>query len=110
MLSKNLNSRLLVALVLCLSASGAASANTSVIIGNPSSWRLQMYNGPAVYYTGSPCVSGSIVMDPADTTDRGKAFYATVLAAKASNLKVLIEYEVVGSSCYFRSFGVDSVQ
>ena len=93
--------------VACMLASAGTSAATQVVIASPASWRLQMYNGTAIYNAGTPCVQGNITMDPTDTADRSKALYATVLAAKAPNLNVLIEYEVVGTQCYVRSFGID---
>ena len=93
--------------LIALAASTSAPAATSVVIDYPTAWRLQMYNATAIYNMGTPCVQGNVTMDPADTADRSKALYATVLAAKASNLKVLVEYEVVGSQCYVRSFGID---
>lgn len=98
---------LIAAALTALAGSASVSASTSVIIAVPTAWRLQMYNATAIYNIGTPCVQGNVTIDPADTADRSKALYATVLAAKASNLKVLIEYEVVGTQCYVRSFGID---
>ena len=91
-----------------LSASGFASA-TAHYEGPASAWVLQSYNGvqATLYYTGSPCISGKLTLDPSDSPDRNKLLWATVLAAKASGAKMSFHYDVGPNDiCYIRSFTV----
>jgi hypothetical protein len=62
----------------------------------------------SIYYTNSPCASGLLTLDPADSVDRNKLLWATVLAVKANGGKITFDYDVgAGPVCYIRNFSVD---
>lgn len=87
--------------------SGAVCA-TQVMNTAVSGWRIQNYpTGVKVFFTGSPCTYGELSLDSSDTMDRHKQLLATVLAAKAMNAHMQMEYDVVGSQCILRTFAVD---
>ncbi|MBB3229077.1 hypothetical protein FHW69_003726 [Luteibacter sp. Sphag1AF] len=84
------------------------AAATVSLVGSPAAWRIQSYPaGTVAFLTPSPCPSGSLEMDPSDTPERSRQFFAAVVAAKAANLKVFVEYDIINSKCIVRTFGVD---
>lgn len=91
-----------------------ANANSIGMTANPSSWRLQNYipGGVAVYYTGSPCTSGSLELNSTSQTDDKNRFYATVMAAKLSNRSMYVYYDSTNAPyhCIINSFGIDQNQ
>lgn len=93
----------------CMGVSSAALA-TIGIAAVPTAWRLQNYEGQnaVLWFTGSVCPNGQLTLDPADTPERNKMLYATIMAAKASKLKVVIQYDAGVNVCFIRNFGLDS--
>lgn len=107
---KRVATRAVAIVALCVSGGAFAQAYVSLPAGP---LRLQDYpGGTTIFYTGSPCSSGGLTLDPADTPDRNKTLYATVLAAKAMNARFFAYYDIGAIAgapvCYIRSFGVDS--
>jgi len=86
---------------------GAANAVQS--LSTPATaWKVQSYpTGIVVFFTGSACANGLLTTDTAETSDRIKQFYATVLSAKAMSAKVTVDYDISGSQCIVRTFGID---
>jgi hypothetical protein len=99
----------LVAGAMC-SVSSLAFADTT-ITAVPTAWRLQDYAGGAqiaIWYTGSSCTNGQLLVDPTWSIDQAKMVWSTVMAAKASQLPVIFGYTVNSSgSCIITSFGLD---
>jgi hypothetical protein len=72
----------------------------------PTTWRLQNYIGSNMYvwFTGSPCAGGSLVLGASVSTDDKNRFWALVLTAKASQKTVGIYYETTSGVCNITSF------
>ena len=94
-------------LVGALSSAHAALAFVSVV---PSTWRLQTYAGATgsgnvvLWFTGSPCTNGSLVMNNASEQDKNR-LWATVMAAKLANRHMFVYYD--DTNCVINSFGFD---
>ena len=86
-----------------------ASAETQ-INAIPTAWRLQSYGGSTVlWYTGSPCYNGQLLLNSSWSVDQSKLLWATIMAAKASRLPVFVYYVVDSSgNCIITSFGLDT--
>lgn len=71
--------------------------------------RIQNYNvsNITLYYTGSVCTSGGLILDATDPQERHNQLLATALAAKAAGAKLTFEYDVGGGQCVIRNFSVD---
>lgn len=107
MLAKRIKSIVILLTATLIISSGAASA-TQVMNTAVNGWRIQNYpTGVKIFFTGSPCTYGELSLDSTDTLDRHKQLLATVLAAKAMNAHMQMEYDVVGSQCILRTFAVD---
>jgi hypothetical protein len=83
-------------LAACISFAFASAASAASVTAVPTAWKLQSYGttGPVLWYTGSSCDTGQIVMDPSWSADQAKLLWATVMTAKASLLPVTIDYTV----------------
>lgn len=75
----------------------------------PTKWRVESYgaNGVVLWHTPSTCNTGQIVLFSNATLADHNRLYATVLAAKASNLSVFIYYTNNSGVCVITSFGLD---
>jgi hypothetical protein len=94
---------LVAGMVVCGSANALQSLSTSA-----SAWKVQSYpTGIVAFFTGSACTNGLLTTDTAESSDRIKQFYATVLSAKAMSAKVTVDYDVSGAQCIVRTFGID---
>ncbi|MBW8859251.1 MAG: hypothetical protein JF570_05825 [Caulobacter sp.] len=97
-------------LALGLSAIALFTASTALADANIEStvigWRLQNYvpNNLVVYYTGSPCTSGSLTFGPAATADDRNRFYSLILTARSTGKKIGVFYETVSGGCQIQSF------
>ena len=92
-----------------LSAAGIASATS--ISAVPTAWRLQSYpgTGTVLWFTGSTCTNGQLALDVSDSADRNKLLWATVLAAKSSQIPVVIDYSVNSAGqCVINDFGLEA--
>ena len=89
--------------------SSLAFAETS-INAVPTGWRLQSYGGSTVlWYTGSTCTNGQLLLDPSWSSDQSKLLWSTIMTAKASQMPVFISYTVNSSGyCVITSFALDS--
>lgn len=100
--------RVLSALLIFWGATSSnAIAQTAMHIETvPTAWLLQDYvGGPVVvYFTGSPCQSGSIVMPASATSDEQNRFFSLIMSAKISDHAVGIYYTYDGASCAVTSF------
>lgn len=103
--------RTLLALIagIFFSFSSLAFADTP-INAVPTGWILQSYGGSAVlWYTGSTCTNGQLLLDPSWSSDQSKLLWSTIMTAKASQLPVTIWYTVnSGGSCIITSFALNS--
>lgn len=92
--------------VAAMAASSAAFADNITAV--PTGWKLQTYSGvqTVLWYTGSPCTSGQLILPSTESSDRNKMLWATVLEAKAQGLKLSIDYTVSGNTCSITSFSV----
>ena len=102
------------ALVICASivtffAASAASASQYQIESSVAGWRIQTYTGTtiALWYTGSSCVSGGLLLPASESADRNKLLAAMVLSAKATGAKMAIGYDVDNGSCIITDFAID---
>lgn len=94
---------LVAGMALCGAANAVQSLSTSA-----TAWKVQSYpTGIVAFFTGSACANGLLTTDTAETSDRIKQFYATVLSAKAISARVTGDYEVSGAQCIVRTFGID---
>ena len=75
----------------------------------PTAWRLQNYipNNIVLYYTGSNCGQGILELAPNATDADKNRLYATIAAAKASQLSVYVYYTQTGTQCLIQSFGLN---
>ena len=75
----------------------------------PTGWRLQSYGGSAVlWYTGSTCMNGQLLVDSSWSFDQSKLLWATIMTAKASQIPVFVSYVVNSSGyCIITSFSLD---
>lgn len=96
------------AATVALMTAGAASADMSVK-GPVTNWRLQTYGGGKVvlWYTGSSCTSGQLMIDPNESLDQHKLMAAMVLAAKANGSNMEITYQPSNGTCFITSIAVD---
>jgi hypothetical protein len=90
--------------------SSAASAQTLTLIeGSTAAWRLQNYvpNSVALYYTGSPCTSGSLVMPSTAVQADQDRLWALIMTSKATGNSVYMYYSEDAGVCTISSFGWD---
>jgi len=73
----------------------------------PTAWRLQNYipNAVVLYYTGSNCAQGILELSPSAVDADKNRLYATIMAAKASQLSVYVYYTQTATQCVIQSFG-----
>ncbi|WP_300757186.1 hypothetical protein [Janthinobacterium sp.] len=79
----------------------------STASGQPS-WKLENYmgNNVAIWNTSSSCSYGAIGFpDNMSSADKNR-FYATMIAAKTSNVTMFIYYDEVPGICLLVSFGL----
>ena len=81
----------------------------TIITAAPTGWRLQSYGGSAVlWYTGSTCINGQLLVDSSWSFDQSKLLWATIMTAKASQIPVFVSYAINSSgSCTITSFSLD---
>jgi hypothetical protein len=95
------------ALAIAPFVAGTASANT--IESTVNSWLVQDYpsgQGIVLWYTGSACTSGQLLFNVGEPIERHNRLLAMVLAAKAMNARVHLDYDIVNGSCIISDFGV----
>jgi hypothetical protein len=82
----------------------------AVIQGSTASWRLQNYvpNQVTLYFTGSPCTSGSLVMPSTAVQADQDRLWALILTSKATGNPVYIYYYNNAGVCTISSFGWDA--
>lgn len=92
-------------LILTCTSIGATAAE---IVAVPTAWRLQNYVGSnvALWFTGSPCANGLLVLPANATTAEVNRLWSTVMGAKISGKRVQIFYTVNADSCVIGSFGL----
>ena len=76
----------------------------------PTNWRMQDYTANTVnlYYTGSSCTSGSLVLSSSAPDGSKDRLWSLVLTAKLTNRPVGIFYHVDASgNCMIDSFYMD---
>lgn len=78
--------------------------------GVPNGWTMQSYGGvaTALWHTGSTCNMGLLEIPPYEGEQRSKLLWATVLAARAAQIPVFVDYEVSNGHCYISTFGIPS--
>lgn len=85
----------------------ANAQSVQLISGIAKKWRLQNYvpDNVVLWFTGSPCVNGSLEL-PANATkaDRDRLF-ATVSLSKATDKPMFVFYTVNSGICTISSFG-----
>lgn len=90
--------------------SQAASA-APVVLGPvaPTNWRLENYVSGALvaWSTGSSCAYGRVTVPASATTQEKNRFYASLIAAKTSNVKFFVVYDNANPECTISSFGVE---
>lgn len=91
------------ALIACSVATTTPALADTRIEAYPSAWLLQDYlNGDiALYYTGSTCVSGQLILGGNVPAESRARFWSMLLTAVASNRKVGVYYS---SGCYITNF------
>jgi hypothetical protein len=96
------------ACALLATASLAQAQTTGPLSAVPTAWRVENYvpDNVALWFTGSSCASGQLIM-PANATkaDRDR-LYATVMAGKAAGKPVFVYYTASGTNCTIVSFGM----
>jgi hypothetical protein len=95
-------------LAACIFVAGSANA-TSGIDSTVNGWLVQDYpsgQGIVLWYTGSSCTNGQLLFDVSEPAERHNRLLAMVLSAKSMGAKMHVEYDVVGTSCLIRDFGV----
>lgn len=95
--------------ILAVSAAGAASASQYEVTGPVNAWRIQSYNGStvALWYTGSACTNGQLLLPASESNDRHKLLAATMLSAKAMGAKMTIGYDIINGTCTITDFALD---
>lgn len=87
----------------------AAYAET-VFLGDqvPTNWRVQNYlpGFVVLWFTGSSCPSGGLMLAPTATPADHARLYATVMSAKIGNAKIFVYYDNSTRECYISSFGL----
>jgi len=75
----------------------------------PTGWRVENYapGGNAVlWFTGSVCANGQLTLPPNATIQDHSRLYATIVSAKAGNLKTFVVYDNGLAGCPISSFGI----
>ena len=93
----------LVMLAVLVPTAAFADANIEAV---PTAWRLQNYTGSNmnVFYAGSPCIYGSLVLGASVSADDKNRFWSLILTAKATGKTVGIFYETTSGACNITSF------
>lgn len=102
--------RVLLVFAACVLWSFTPAVFADTIINTvPTGWRLQSYGGSAVlWYTGSTCMNGQLLVDSSWSFDQSKLLWATIMTAKASQIPVFVSYVVNSSGyCIITSFSLD---
>ena len=70
----------------------------------PTAWRLQDYedNTISIFFTGSPCTNGRLILPASVSADSKNRFWSTILSAKMANKIVGIFYNP--TTCEITSF------
>ncbi len=106
--SRSLMSRLRSTMLIGLSflAEGAEAQTVANIEAVPSAWRLQDYSDGSIsiYFTGSPCPSGHLVLQSTVSEGVKERLWSTVMAGKLAKQPVGIFYRVEGGSCIISNF------
>ena len=76
--------------------------------GIPTTWKLESYGEKSVtlWYTPSTCPNGQLTLSPTATLAEHNRLYATILAAKAGNLRLFFYYDETRIGCPITSFGM----
>jgi len=101
-----------IALLACTSfaalVAGVANASTT-FESYTTAWSVQDYPAPqgvVLWHTPSTCTAGQLMFNQGESQERNNRLTAMIIAAKTANLKMNIEYNVVGSSCIISDFGI----
>jgi hypothetical protein len=88
----------------------SAASSQSLISGSTATWRLQNYvpNQIVLYFTGSPCTSGSLGLPSNAVQADQDRLWALILTSKATGSPVYIYYFNNGGVCTIASFGWDA--
>jgi hypothetical protein len=94
---------------LALVAAGATNASQYSINMPATNWRMQNFTGNQVYlfFTGSACANGQLALPAGESADRQKLLAATILSSKATGYKMVIGYDMAGTTCTIADFGLD---
>jgi hypothetical protein len=88
----------------------ALPAQADAIVAVPTNWRLENYSangGVNLWYTGSPCASGGLILPASATEDTKDRLWSLILTAKASSRPVGIIYHSDSGNCVIDSFYMD---
>jgi hypothetical protein len=99
--------RVAIATCVCLSP---LPAQADAIVAVPTNWRLESYaanGGVNLWYTGSPCASGGLILPASATEDTKDRLWSLILTAKTSSRPVGIIYHSDGANCVIDSFYMD---
>lgn len=90
-----------------LFASGIAQASLTQINAVPTTWKLENYSGSSsvvLWYTGSSCANGQLVLPTAATVADHNRLFSTVQSAKVTGKQMFVIYET--ADCTITSFGL----
>lgn len=80
------------------------------MIADPLNWRLQTYTSAtseivATFFTGSPCVSGQLILQAPGPVERSR-YWDTVMTAKLSRKRMVVyyNYDNVANTCTITSY------
>jgi hypothetical protein len=85
-------------------APASANAAQDLLEAVPTSWRMQDYmaGGLYVYYTGSPCAQGVLVVPSSATVDSVNRFWSLITTAKSLGKTVGVYFD--STTCNVSSF------
>lgn len=83
------------------------AARAENVTAVPTGWVVESYGATAVvlWYTPASCANGQILMPNGSTVAEHNRLFATVMAGKASGIKVFVNYTVTSGICVISSFG-----
>jgi hypothetical protein len=91
----------------CLAAFAGPSFAADVMVeAVPTNWRMEDYLGGAIdiWYSGSSCANGHMVLSAATPADVRSRFWSLVLTAKATGKYIGVFYDDTSSSCLITHF------
>lgn len=101
---RHLKSALIAAALAALLAPASAYATQDLIEAVPTAWRVQDYmaGGLYVYYTGSPCAQGELILPSTSSSDVTNRFWSLIITAKSMGKTVGVYFDSV--SCNIASY------